>query len=124
MTIGDALARFRILSDTIDDLNAKLKTINAEWDGLEKFIVEQAEAQGINSFSNDSVTVGVASAFRVGYDPAEWEGIVRWAVESGNFAAIQRRLGDKCLLDLLDSGGEIPKGVRFDPIKKVSVRRK
>lgn len=108
----------------IDDMNSALKCANAEWSELERFIIAQSEATGSKTFGDAAVSVSISSDLRPAYDPEKWEDIVRWATATGNFGIVQRRLGDKVLKSILDSGGEIPPGVRFDPFTKVSVRRK
>lgn len=123
-TIGAALAELRSLSDEIDSHTAALKNLNQRWDELERFLEEQGETLGLRSFSDGGITASLTTDLRVSYDPAQWDGLLKWAIETGNTGVVQRRLGDRVLKDLLDAGQAIPPGITFHPYTKVSIRRK
>jgi len=116
MTTGEILARFRELSDEIDALKAHEKKLNAEWDELEKAIASESETQGVPYFSANGPV-------RVGYDPARWGELLEWAAKTGNYAMVQRRLGEKAVMDYIDSGQGTPPGVELSTYTKVSVTR-
>lgn len=123
MTTGEILTRFRELSDELDAVKAQEKRLNAEWDELEKAIASEAERQGVPSFSMPGVRVKVEPAVRVGYDPARWGELLEWAARTGNYAMVQRRIGEKAVLDYIDSGQGTPPGVELTAYTKVSVTR-
>lgn len=123
MTTGEILARFRQLSDELDKVKAHEKRLNAEWDELEKAIAEESERQGVPSFSANGVRVKVEPAYRVSYDPSRWGELLGWAANTGNLAVIQRRIGEKAVLDLIDAGQGTPPGVELSTYTKVSVTR-
>lgn len=123
-SVGEALSELRSLSDEIDTHTAALKDLNKRWDELERFLEEQGETLGLRSFSNDHITATLVSDLRVNYDPEKWADLLRWSLDTGNLGVVQRRLGDRVLKDLLDSGQAIPPGVTFLPYTKVLIRRK
>ena len=123
-SVGEALSELRSLSDEIDTHAAALKDLNKRWDELERFLEEQGETLGLRSFSNDHITATLVSDLRVNYDPEKWADLLKWSLDTGNLGVVQRRLGDRVLKDLLDSGHAIPPGVTFLPYTKVSIRRK
>lgn len=123
-SVGEALSELRSLSDEIDTHTAALKDLNKRWDELERFLEEQGETLGLRSFSNDHITATLVYDLRVNYDPEKWADLLRWSLDTGNLGVVQRRLGDRVLKDLLDSGQAIPPGVTFLPYTKVSIRRK
>lgn len=121
--VGECLKEFYALSGEIDELNEQLKKKNERWAELEAFIIDESERHGSEKFALPEVVVSVKSDIRAAYDPERWEDYVRWCAETGNFACIQRRLGEKALKEMLDAGCEIPEFIRFEPYRKVSVRR-
>ena len=53
---------------------------------------------------------------------AEWEAFTRWVAETGRFDCIQRRLGERAVLDMIEAG-EIPPGVEKVNVKDVSLTK-
>jgi hypothetical protein len=53
----------------------------------------------------------------------DWDTFYTWVKRKGNFAALQRRLGDKYLRDLREDGKQTP-GVRWELIDKHSLTKR
>ncbi len=122
-TMGEALKRLRVLSDRLDRIKHLEKQANEEWEMLEKFAADESARSGVGKWAAGGVTLSVEKDFRVSYDPEKWDDLLRWAVETGNTAIVQRRMGETAVKALIDSGQGQPVGVKLSVYDKVSVRR-
>jgi hypothetical protein len=121
---GDLLNELRELLDEKDDLNNTLSKVNKRREEVEYLIQQLAERTGLDSFSNDVLTVSVKKDTVVSYEPERWNDMVAWAVATNNLHIIQRRVSTKPVLELIDNGIEMPEGIKFTEMTRVNTRRK
>lgn len=69
------------------------------------------------------VLVTVTEKARATYDPAKWGEIVAWAAQHGMAYLVQRRLNDKGVAELVESGHALPEGLGIEFHKEISFRR-
>lgn len=122
--VGDLLDMLRHAMDVADDLNNALKDIKKRRQHIERQLMAKAEQDGVDSFSNAQISVSLKEDFIAAYEPEQWNELIDWASETGNYQIIQRRIGTKPIKELIDNGSELPAGVRLEPQTKVTVRRK
>lgn len=124
-TPDELLTRLRNVMDEQDTTNQRLSELRAERDAIEAKLLDLHKTTKLTTFANDVLTVNVApNTIRVGYEPEQWESIVKFFVDAGRIDVVQRRLSESKVLELLDSGAELPPGLKFDGYTKISVRRK
>lgn len=127
MTEAELLTKYRALLDLKDEANSVLSGINKDLDNCEAAIRAAFEASGKwedgCAAKAGGITVTVRDKPRACYAPESWEGIVKWAGETGNAAVVQRRLTDKAVLELLDSGVDLPEGLTVQWSKELSFLR-
>lgn len=122
--IGQILDQYKAVIDerealaTRDSELAKLKA------ALERQMLDHSEQSGVTQFANDFISVSVSDANRATYAPEQWDGIVKWAAETGNLNLIHRRLSDAKVVALIEEGIALPDGLGIEPYKKLSYRRK
>ena len=125
--LNDLLSQYRAEKDRQDELNAQLADSRAKADGLERQIMARMKDAGLDSdgskVSHDGLTVTLRHKFRATYDPAKWTDIVRWAIDTHNEHIIQRRLSDRPVLELLDSGEKFPDGLTVSTYEDLDFRR-
>jgi len=124
MNTGHLLDQLRAAMDTIDELNQSLSALKKERAAIESQLKDAAEAAGVDSFSNSRISVSLKEDFIAAYEPDQWNDLVKWAADTGNFQLIQRRISTKPVKELIDNGCEIPAGVRLEPTTRINVRRK
>ena len=127
LPLNDLLAKFRTEKDWQDELNAKLAQSRERSTILELSIMDAMKDAGLDSdgskVSHDGLTVTLRHKFRATYDPAKWSDIVRWAIDTHNEHIIQRRLSDRPVLELLDSGEKFPDGLTVSTYEDLDFRR-
>ena len=123
-TTGELLDDLRNTMDVIDELNASIKAASKQRKAIEAKLQKMAESAGVDSFSNAQISVSFKEDFAAAYDPESWTDLMKWAVETGNFQLIQRRISTKPVKELIDNGMELPVGVRLEPLTRMNVRRK
>ncbi len=122
--LGALLDELRALLDQNDELNAEQARLRKRRTQIEDAIRRHSEDTGVNRFGNDHLNVTVSEDMVASYDPDHWNELVKWAVETGNLQVIQRRVSTRPVLDLIDSGSELPEGLKLEPQIKVNVRRR
>ena len=124
VSAGDLLTELRQLLDKRDEVNLTVAAINERRNQVEYELQKLAERTGLDSFSNDVLTVSVKTETVVGYDPEYWGSLMEWAVRTNNTHIIQRRVSTRPVMELVDNGIEMPEGIKFETITKVNTRRK
>lgn len=118
------LAELRRVIDARELLAEEDRKLSERRQQIERELLAFHEMSGLEKVAGAGVTVSFdPEAVRCNYDPERWDGIVRWAVETGNLHVIQRRLTDGKILDLVREGTELPEGLTLAPYTKISVRR-
>jgi hypothetical protein len=124
-TPDELLSELRSVMDEQDETNKRLSDLRVRRDAIEARLIDLHKVTKLTTFANDVLTVNVApDTMRVGYDPDRWDSIVKFFVDAGRIDVVQRRLSESKILELLDSGAELPDGLKFDGYTKISVRRK
>lgn len=126
MTLTDKIATLRAGLDEMDRINALKSKQQKANDYLEADILKDMAEQGMDKdgdkVSACGLTVTRAEKQRATYSPDKWMEIGQWAFEQG-IPLIQRRLNDKVVRDLIESGVALPEGLGVEFYTELSTRR-
>lgn len=127
MTERELLAHWRWLADRRDEINAELSRNREQMDATEKAIRECLERtdrwhDGMGTKS-EGLSCTVRTKWRAKYEPSKWQDLLKWAGESGHVAVVQRRLGDKAVMELVDNGIPLPDGLSVESYEDLEFRR-
>lgn len=120
---GSMAARFKELQDRKDELQAQLKEVNKDIEEAEHQIGEYMAAESLDKLSANGITLYYKDKARARYEPEKWGELVAWAVRVGRTDLVQRRLSDAKVLELMDSGQEMPDGLTVEFYKSLEFRR-
>lgn len=120
---SDLLARYREIIEARDALSVQDKQLSDELSEISIKLIKFSEDTGLTSFADGNLSISVQTKMRAKYDPAKWEEIVRWDLETGT-GAVQRRLTDAKIEALLIEGVPFPEGLSLEPVTRVLHRRK
>ena len=127
MTLAELLAEKRAVRDRIDNLNELLSGHIAEDAALNEKILSAMTAQGMTGdgakLSAGGMTVTRRTKWRASYEPEKWEGVVRWALDSGHVGIFHRRLTDSRVMELFDSGIGLPDGLSVKSYPALDFRK-
>lgn len=112
----DALARKDVVDEQAKQLSGEIEHCKTE---IKRF----RERTGLDKFSIPGLSASAKEKFRAKYDPEKWTAILAWASATGNDHIVQRRLTDAKVVDLMDSGIELPDGLTVEAHVEVTVRR-
>lgn len=125
--VSECIARKKQLHDKKDILNQEMSALNSELDDIDtalKAELYRMKERGLDpKLSGHGISIFLSDKTRATYDPAQWENIVRWAVETGKPWIVQRRLADKKIADMVDDGVELPPGLNVEHYTEISHRR-
>lgn len=127
MTEPELLAAWRKARDAVDDANATLKARTEELGAIEWSLRQLLENSGRWEVGVSTKCGGVSAAvrdkWRARYEPDRWGDIVKWAADTGNYSVVQRRLGDKAVMELVDAGTPLPDGLWAEADRVIEFRR-
>lgn len=125
--IADLLDEYKCLLDRKDELNAQVSTVVKSIDDIEHRIRSAMEVAGQTNdgdkVSAAGITVTMRQKWRAKYAPEHWSDVVRWAVEQGFDHIVQRRLSDAKVMELVDNGVTLPKGLNVEQYTDLDFRR-
>lgn len=124
---AELLAEYRLLLDLKDEQNAAVKATNDRLNELESKLRAGMESRGqfIEGAKTGiaGLTLTVNRKWFAKYDPALWPKIVEWAGTQGMAHLVQRRLNDKAVMELVDSGKGLPEGLGVESVLDLQFRR-
>lgn len=121
------LAKYRDRLDALDAANEAVKNARAAVDEVECEIRNELESSGEwqdgCGIKAPGITVNVVQKWRAKYDPALWPKLVAWAGAHDMAHCVQRRLNDKAIMELVDSGTPLPEGLTVEAFLDMTFRR-
>lgn len=121
------LAEYRRLLDLKDEQNEAVSGTNRQLEKIEAKIRDGLTARGqmVKGAKTgiDGLTLTVAEKWRAKYEPELWPTIVEWAGAHGMSHLVQRRLNDKAVMELVDSGQGLPVGLSVEAFLDLNFRR-
>lgn len=106
-----------------DAVDEQAKQLSGEIEHCKAEIKRFHERTRLDKFAIPGLSASAKEKFRARYDPERWASILAWATATGNDHIVQRRLTDAKVVDLIDSGVELPEGLTVETYVDVSVRR-
>lgn len=110
-----------VLSEKIDVINQTLKDHNAQYDELERGLLEAMQAEGLTQVATSKATAYISPRTFVKLE--EYEKFMEYVFRHKATDLLQRRVNQRAYLDRLEAGEKIP-GVSKIEIPTVSLRRK
>lgn len=120
--IGTTLERLRTAIDEREVLRARDRELSDEIGQIERQLDDYSKAHGLDNFKGGGMSVSFKEAFRAKYEPEKWDGVLKWAVETGNTFIVQRRLTDAKVEELAMTCG-LPDGLGIESYRKIYTRR-
>jgi hypothetical protein len=96
-----------------------LSHYEAAEDQLEKYLLQQLEANGLDRVSAHGVTV--RPVYRLVPQAVDWEQVHAWVRETGDLSILQRRLAASRVAELAQNDGP-PPGIKLVELGSLSVR--
>ena len=119
MTIGGMTDKLIELRDRKRDLEAQVKLIEVEYEGISDALLEKATAEGMDkgagkkgSFSISTNTVA---------NVTDWDALNAYIKKTGHFHLYQRRVSDPAFRELLEAGKKVPGAEPFTK-RRVNLR--
>lgn len=120
---GGMLRTLRTVIDAIEDYNEKIKVLRKAKDECETEIKRRALDEGVTKFASDDLSVTIYDKWVSKYDPEKWSDLIAWASKTGNTHLVQRKLSDKKVRELADSGVELPEFLTLQAFPQVWATR-
>jgi hypothetical protein len=125
LDLNPLLTELRSIIDQREQLARQDKELSERRSAIERQLLDFHHSSGLDSLSGGGLGVGFdPTALRAKYEPEQWNNIAQWAVATHNEHIIQRRLSDAKIVELIDSGVELPAGLSVEQYVKISIRRK
>jgi hypothetical protein len=122
--ITELLTELRAIIDERERLADQDRNLSRRKSAVEASLLSFHARTGLEKLSGAGLSVTFnPAATRCRYEPDRWEGIVRWAVATGNLHIIQRRTSDAKIIDLIAEGVALPEGLTIESFTDLSVRR-
>jgi hypothetical protein len=122
-TLGDLIRAWKEQKEAVEICERDAKTARFVLVDIEQDIQFKMEELGIDSASEDGVSVTTKVKFRAKYEPELWSDIVKWAASSGLDYVVQRRLNDAKIMELVDNGVPLPQGLTVESYNDLAFRR-
>lgn len=122
-TLGDLIRAWKEQKEAVEDLERKAKMERSLLVDIETDIESKMKELGIESASEDGVSVSTKTKWRAKYEPELWGDIVKWAASSGLDYVVQRRLNDAKIMELVDNGIALPQGLTVESYNDLAFRR-
>jgi hypothetical protein len=122
-TLGDLIRAWKEQKAAVEDLEREAKTARFMLVDIEEEIHSKMQELGIESASEDGVSVSTKTKWRAKYEPELWGEIVKWAANSGLDYVVQRRLNDAKIMELVDNGIALPQGLTVESYNDLAFRR-
>jgi hypothetical protein len=127
MTERELMAKWRDLAADRDHYNAQLADNRKAMDAVENELADILRASDRwhagTATKSEGLTATVREKWRAKYDPEKWRDLLTWAGATGNVAVVQRRLGDKAVMELVDAGVVLPEGLSVEAYSELEFRR-
>lgn len=122
-TLGDLIRAWKAQKFLLEECEAQSKSARALLADMEMDIQSKMKDLGIESASEDGVSVTTKTKWRAKYEPELWGDIVKWAASSGLDYVVQRRLNDAKIMELVDNGVPLPQGLTVESYNDLAFRR-
>lgn len=117
--IGDLIDGMFALRERKRELEAQIKEIEGEYDGLSNTLLEKFEAEHATASRGSKATASVTTS--VTGNIVEFDDLCKFVKRTGYFHLFERRISATAYRELLDSGKKVP-GVETFVKKRVNLR--
>jgi hypothetical protein len=119
-TTGAMIAELVRIRDRKRELEAELKDLNEQWEGLKSKVLYKMEQEGSNRISSKDGGMVILSEIVVP-QIVDWDAFETYVQESGNLYLLQRRVATKAYRELVEAGQEVP-GIQPFVKKDINLR--
>jgi hypothetical protein len=122
-TLGDLIRSWKKQKSLVEEYETAAKSARSLLDDIEADISGKMAVLGIESASEDGVSISTKTKWRARYDPDLWGDIVKWAAANGVAYIVQRRMNDAKIMELVDNGIALPEGLSVESYQDLAFRR-
>lgn len=113
-----------VLQGKIDKANKIVKDLGAEYDALERELLEAMQGQGVTTVGTAAATAYISNRTFVSFEPETgFDRFMVYVYKNKATDLLQRRINQRAFLDRLENGEVVP-GVTKVEVPQVSLRRK
>lgn len=125
ITVDDVVAAYIKLREKKAQIKAeaeqKAGEITAKMDKLEKWVKEQADAQGVTSFKTKHGTAFLTTTDYA--NVADWDAILAFVRENEAFDMFEKRISKTAVRGYIEQTKAVPPGVNYGTRIEVNVRK-
>lgn len=121
--VSGLCTELRSVIDAREKLAAEDKALSKRKADLERQLLDYHDSSGLDHIRGGGLTIAFAEDVRASVDPERWEGVQKWAVESGHGHILYRQLSNAKVAELIENGVPLPEGLTVTPYTKINVRR-
>lgn len=110
--------RLSTLTKEYETEKARLKAV---YEKGENWLLKRMHETGHTSFKVEGATVFTKTNKR--YSFGDWNGFSAWVQQTGNVELLQHRVSSTNMDTFVKEAGELPPGIRVDPVVTVNIRK-
>jgi len=103
------------------EFEAKDKALREMYTKGENWLLSHMQDTGHKSFKVEGATVFTKTNHR--YSFGDWGSFAKWMVEHGEIDLLQHRVASTNMDTFLKTSGELPPGIKQDPVVSVNIRK-
>jgi len=103
------------------EFEAKDKALREMYTKGENWLLKHMQDTGHKSFKVEGATVFTKTNHR--YSFGDWPNFAKWMVEHGEIDLLQHRVAATNMDAFLKASGELPPGIKQDPVISVNIRK-
>jgi hypothetical protein len=111
------------VSNKIDAINQTLKEQNAQYEILERELLEAMQQQGLMQVATAKATASLTKRTFVNLIAEEYDQFMAYVFKHKAVDLLQRRVNQRAYLDRVENGEKVP-GVKTTEVPTISLRRK
>lgn len=118
-SIGENIDKLHDLRERKRALEAEIKVIDGEYDGIEEALMAQLASQGVTLSRGAKATASISTSIVAEID--DFDALCKFVKRTGYFHLFQRRISDPAFRELLEQKGAVP-GLKPFPKKKLNLK--
>lgn len=103
------------------DFEARDRQLREMYERGENWLLKHMQETGHKSFKVEGATVFTKTNMR--YSFGDWSGFTEWVKQTGEVDLLQKRVSSTNMETFLKDNGELPPGIKRDPVLTVNIRK-
>lgn len=118
------LADLRGINDERSRLSELDGRLSKKKQAIEMQLLDLHAETGLSAMKGGGMSVSFdENAMRATVQPEHWESVKKWLCDNGHSSAIQRRLTDNAIIEMVQGGVALPEGLTLVSYVKINARR-